>query len=302
VLSGFLITWLLLKEYAASNSISLRNFYLRRVLRIFPAYYVFITFSFVADHVLHDRWSPGLIAAAYGYVMNYYNAVMGHPTTSIAHAWSLAVEEQFYLLWPAALVWLLPRGRKVVARALLATIALIALWRSYLFVVAGVGTPWVYNAFDCRFDNLAVGCLLAVLLTNETVAERSRALVSRPWVSLATCVVLVASRLGGSLYHYSVGFTVDAVIIAVLLVQVLWLSGHPLWSWLELKPVRYLGRISYPLYLYHIWGIDAGNHVAARAPLPAWVWGIVCSIVMASMSYYGIERPFLKLKTRFERV
>ena len=100
VLSGFLITWLLLKEYRDTGTISLRRFYTRRMLRIFPAYYVFVAASFAIDTVRGDHWRPGLGLSALLYVVNYYNAFQGHPATSIAHAWSLGIEEQFYLLWP----------------------------------------------------------------------------------------------------------------------------------------------------------------------------------------------------------
>jgi len=101
VLSGFLITWLLLKEDSRMGEVSLTRFYTRRVLRIFPAYYTFLGLSFVIDHLRHDTWSPALRNSAILYVVNYFNALHGHPNTSIAHAWSLAVEEQFYLFWPS---------------------------------------------------------------------------------------------------------------------------------------------------------------------------------------------------------
>src|SRR5881628_2466461 len=100
VLSGFLITWLLLREHAANGTVSLTRFYTRRVLRIFPAYYAFLALSFAIDHLRHDPWSPALRNSAIVYLINYFNAFNGHPNTSIAHAWSLAIEEQFYLLWP----------------------------------------------------------------------------------------------------------------------------------------------------------------------------------------------------------
>src|SRR2546426_2623171 len=93
VLSGFLITWLLLKEDRATGDVSLTRFYVRRVLRIFPAYYAFLAVSFVIDYMRHDPWSPALSTSAIFYVVNYFNALYGHPSTSIAHAWSLAIEE-----------------------------------------------------------------------------------------------------------------------------------------------------------------------------------------------------------------
>src|SRR6266568_3863839 len=108
VLSGFLITWLLLKEHGTTGDVSLRQFYTRRVLRIFPA------------------------PSALLYLVNYFNALHGHPTTSIAHAWSLGIEEQFYLLWPLLLLGLLQGGVARVARALVFLIVVVVAWRCVL--------------------------------------------------------------------------------------------------------------------------------------------------------------------------
>src|SRR5437867_7415366 len=80
VLSGFLITWLLLKEHRATGGMSLRQFYTRRVLRIFPAYYAFIALTYAGDHVRGQAWPPGLAPSALVYLVNYFNALNGHPT------------------------------------------------------------------------------------------------------------------------------------------------------------------------------------------------------------------------------
>src|SRR5438093_1124683 len=118
VLSGFLITWLLLREHAANGTVSLRRFYTRRVLRIFPAYYAFLAVSFAIDSVRGQPWGSSLGLSSLFYLVNYYNALNGHPVTSIAHAWSLGIEEQFYLLWPMLLLLLLRGGAARAARVL----------------------------------------------------------------------------------------------------------------------------------------------------------------------------------------
>jgi peptidoglycan/LPS O-acetylase OafA/YrhL len=301
VLSGFLITWLLLKEMQASGTISLRGFYLRRTLRIFPAYYVFITFSFAVDRLHGQHWPPGMIAAAYGYFINYYNAIHNHPSTSVAHAWSLAVEEQFYLLWPALFLLLIGRGQSALRRGTVAIIVIVAAWRSYLFVVQHVGMAWVYNAFDSRFDNLAVGCLLAVLCRSRAFTGATSVLARSPVLPLATIAALGISRTGISeRWHYTAGFTVDAILVAILIVQLLWLYRSPLWRWLDHPLTRYLGRISYPLYLYHQWGLSAGARFSGGHPFLALILGVGVSIMLASGSYFLVERPFIRLKRYFE--
>ena len=299
VLSGFLITRLLLRAHEKTGAVSLRRFYMGRTLRIFPAYYAFLLLSFFLDARAGQRWSNDLLANALTYTINYFNAFHHHPATSLAHAWSLGVEEQFYLLWPLAFVILVQRGRS----ALVAGLSLVALatvaWRSWLFLGAQVDVAYVYNAFDTRFDNLAVGCLLAVTLDYKNVAAVAEWCGKRSWFSIVTVVLLLGSRsVLGRAYHFSIGLTIDALLIAVLIVQVLQLYRTRLWSWLEWPAIRYLGAISYPMYLYHAWGASVGRQLPGNAGLLEFLAGILATIILASGSYYFIERPFLRLKPR----
>ena len=206
VLSGFLITWLLLREFAATGSISIRSFYARRALRIFPAYYVFILFSLAVDTALGHRWSRGLIAVAFTYLVNYYNAFNGHPITSIAHAWSLAVEEQFYLLWPLACLSLLRRSRASAARAVALVIVATVAWRSVLYLLLHAPASYVYNAFDTRCDSLAIGCLIALSLESHwfrAMQRRIQASALLPLVTLGLILDFAPLRIRSlSLQHW----------------------------------------------------------------------------------------------------
>ncbi|HET9010483.1 MAG TPA: acyltransferase, partial [Gemmatimonadaceae bacterium] len=144
VLSGFLITRLLMREHEASGTITLREFYARRTLRIFPAYYTFLLVSFVLDHLRGERWGTALGLSAVTYTVNYFNAIHHHPSTSIAHAWSLGVEEQFYLLWPLGFLLLARRGsRALVEGVALAALAAVA-WRAWL-MLHGADVAYLYN-------------------------------------------------------------------------------------------------------------------------------------------------------------
>ena len=98
------------------------------------------------------------------YLVNYFNAFNGHPDTSIAHMWSLGVEEQFYLLWPAIFIGLARYGRPTLRNGLIILILSGVAWRSALYFSGIVGQAYLYNAFDARFDNLAIGCLLATVV------------------------------------------------------------------------------------------------------------------------------------------
>jgi peptidoglycan/LPS O-acetylase OafA/YrhL len=300
VLSGFLITWLLLREFVATGSISIRTFYARRALRIFPAYYVFILFSLALDTVLGHRWSLGLVSVAFTYLVNYYNAFLGHPTTSIAHAWSLAVEEQFYLLWPLACLALLRRSRDTAAYAVSLVILAVVAWRSVLFLMLHAPTSYVYNAFDTRCDALAIGCFLALSLEREwfhSLERWVRSIWPLPLVILG--LIWLSRHYGSSAYHYSIGMTVEALLIAVFMIQMLGLSSSPLWSWLDHPVARWLGLISYPSYLYHAWGLSVGERLLPHAPkLLTFAVGYAATLCFAWGSFRIIERPFLAIKDR----
>ena len=298
VLSGFLITWLLVREFDRDGSISLRDFYIRRTLRIFPAYYVYLAVSFAIDAARGHTWSFSLAAASLSYTVNYYNAVLGHPPTSVAHAWSLAVEEQFYLLWPVAFIWLWGRGRAAARRALLCTIVAVGVWRSVAYLGLGLSASYAYNAFETRCDSLAIGCLMAVLASSHRYRRFELASRASPLLPLVTLALLWVSRMQmGLRYHYSVGMTIDAVLLAIFIVQMLGLSRNRLWGWLDHPITRWLGAVSYPCYLYHSWGLSVGLHL-----LPGWPRGLVfvagygTTLLLAAGSFYVIERPALAIR------
>ncbi|HET7038671.1 MAG TPA: acyltransferase [Gemmatimonadales bacterium] len=305
VFSGLLITWLLLREHDGTGAISIPRFYLRRTFRIFPAYYVFLAFTLTLDLMRGDSRINDLILPSLTYTLNYWQAFNGHTTASVAHAWSLGVEEQFYLLWPLGLALLLRLGGRTAAvRGLLVVCGLTLLWRVVAHFALGLPEHYIYNAFDTRMDALLAGCLLAVLLT----ADRTRRAVARvagtPGWALVTLAALLGSRiLLPESYHLTLGLTVDTVLIAVLIVQVFAHSGHPAFRWLELPQVRFIGMITYPMYLYHQWALGVAGHLPGGAA-STWLlllYGIGVSIGFGAVSWYLVEKPALRMRNQVTR-
>ncbi len=301
VLSGFLITWLLMKERSEFGRVSLGGFYARRTLRIFPAYYAFLLFSFTQECVRGYCWSHGLLLSGISYTVNYYNAFQGHPGTAIAHAWSLGLEEQFYLIWPGIFIALSRMQTGGMTGALVGMIGTVVAWRSFLVFGVGASSAYLYNALDTRLDTLLIGCLLAVCAERRWFDWVARAVGQSMLLPIVTLCLLVLSRTWGSpRYHYSLGFTIDAFLIAVFITQTVQLYRTGLWSWLEHPVARYLGRISYPLYLYHQFGLGVGRRLTLLPLGGKLIAGVAMTILLASGSYYLIERPFLAIKRRFQ--
>ena len=301
VLSGFLITWLLLKENDKTGTISLSGFYKRRSLRIFPAFYVYcggwLLLLLLTGHKV--VWAD--VISAFCYISNYYQAFF-HPADSfVTHTWSLAIEEQFYLLWPLCFYF----GRhnlKRLAWYLVGLIGFVWIYRVALCLIFHVDQAYIYRAFDTRIDNLMVGCLVAVLVKQGALQRLWGMLSANVYLPLLTVALLAGSSyftINSFLYRDLVSFAFEPLLVAVLMIQLIVHSQTRAWGWFEARPMRYLGQISYSLYLYHP---AVGYQVFKRLPnVPFWEsFGIAVAmtVAVASASYYFIEKPFLRLKDR----
>lgn len=297
VLSGFLITWLLLAEWNKASDISLRNFYLRRTLRIFPAYYVFIIITISADLALgNDEIMPAILPSL-TYTMNYFNVFYDHPPLSVAHTWSLAVEEQFYLIWPALMLFILKTNNKWLIPILVTIIFCCMAWRSLAYAYFQFGTSYVYNAFETRADSLAMGCLLAVLLQKQSTRKLVDKGTAMPIISvLAFILILWLHTNGTSFYRYTIGYTISSLLAAFLLTQLMALSTRGIWQLLEYPAIRYIGIISYPIYLWHARRLELVEKIGISEPWLKTLIGTLICVAVASGSYYLIEKPFLRLK------
>lgn len=301
VLSGLLITWLLLLEEERTGTVSLRAFFLRRSLRIFPAFWAYCLVGTVAMRVLHWPQSTESILANVFYLSNWH-AAMGHNEPGVfGHTWSLAIEEQFYLLWPP-LFLLLGRHPWVRLGGLLLAICAInvnRLWNYWPWEP----TAWLTFATHHRADALLVGCAAAVALHQGVGRRLLGGMVCRPWLVLVLVVVLAnlsgtLGRLTGLPYTYLLVAVCPFVALGALLGIVRW-SGSRGFGWLEHRWVRWLGALSYSLYLWH--QAPTGFVRRRLAELPPAVGIAVAlsvSLALAVGSYYVVERPMLRWKDR----
>lgn len=306
VLSGFLITWLMLKEADREGEVSIRNFYVRRILRIFPAFYLYIAVLIVAQLFRHHIPAAGAwwdYLAAFFYVGNY-RFVMSHDShLLIGHTWALSVEEQFYLIWPWIFVAFHQDLRKF-TRLLIGAIMLVDLYRIMLFFGLHVSNQWLIFTFDSRVDHLLVGCLLAVLLKRGVGMRFWNYITARAWISvipLGLIVVSIALAFRYSLaYKFAVGFVIDPLLTAILLVQVIAMGKGWMWGWLNWRVTRYVGQISYAIFLYHLIAIRVVMPFLGTCSLWIKVPAVVgVSAVIGTLSYYLVEMRFLRLKSRF---
>ena len=308
VLSGFLITWMMFKELERDGDISVRNFYTRRILRIFPAFYVFLIVQLAAQLVTRGKPSASMIAdylSSFSFTSNYRFAMTPTVQHSLRHSWALAVEEQFYLLWPWVFVAFQKNLRKLTF-LLVAIILLVDVYRMALFFHFHVHDKWLNFAFDSRMDHILTGCLLAVLLKRGVLARYWNFLAVRTWASMVTLgliILSIALRFQYNLaYKYAVGFVVDPLLTTILLVQVIAMGKTWLWRWLNWRVFRFLGQISYAMFLYHMLANKLVISLFGQRSLWVRVPAVVAlSALLGAASFHLVERRFLRLKSRFAK-
>jgi peptidoglycan/LPS O-acetylase OafA/YrhL len=288
VISGFLITSLLLAEKARSGSISLRGFYFRRTMRIFPPFYGYVAVMALAAAAGWIHLRPHDLVAAVTYTVNYHHDRSWY----LGHAWSLAVEEQFYLLWPFVFSTL---GARRAALVCLATIVASPLLRVSLLLFAPTFRGGIGETFPTVADSIATGCLLACYREGFATSRRWLTHLQSPWGWALPVAGLVAAFSPWTTLGFLAGQTITNIGIAVLIERLVRFPTSGVARLFNLRPVVYVGTLSYSLYLWQ------QPFMAPGATWPAlFPWNLLAALVAALASFYLIERPALRLRARLE--
>ena len=288
VISGLLITRLLVEEDDTWGRISLGRFYVRRIFRILPAYYAFLAAMAIAGKLGRVDADGRQLASAAGFVWNY----LPGPGWELAHTWSLAVEEQFYLLWPLALALLRPR------RALRLAVGLVVLspaLRLLSYALMPDLRGRIASMLHTRMDGLMLGCVLA-LLWGTPGFEAFRRRLGGTAAMAAAAVVATSAALTvafGGRYRLPIGYSVEALAIGVLLTWCVSRPSTAVGRILNSRPLVHLGVLSYSLYLWQ-------QPIVSPTLVHRLALGLLGVLLVAELSYRGIERPFLRLRQRVE--
>jgi peptidoglycan/LPS O-acetylase OafA/YrhL len=327
VLSGFLITSLLLEEWVGAGRIDLVGFWARRAKRLLPALFlvlVALAAYLILNAQLAGPGANGLVdlsdlrgdaLATLLYVGNWHS-IFAHQSyfaqfstpSPLQHTWSLAIEEQFYLIWPPVLLLIL-RGARRSWRRVGLTVAVVGALASaglmaLLFHPGGDPTR-VYYGTDTRLFDLMAGVTVAFLAAARPQPGRAarRALhVAGPVAAVALGVFWVIAGTGQGVpknWMFEGGFLLCAVLGAVVVADARLLERGPFARVLSMPPLHFLGTISYGIYLWH-WPIvvymTGARTGLATAPLD--VARVGATLVLATASYYLVERPIRRMKLR----
>jgi peptidoglycan/LPS O-acetylase OafA/YrhL len=289
VISGFLITGLLLDEKISTGSISLKKFYMRQIFRIFPASYAYIAVIALLSWfgVITLKHDDLLCAVSYTVNTHYDRSWW------LGHLWSPSVEEQFYLLWPFAMVFL---QTKTAIRLAFATVFAAPMIRGLLWYFAPSQRPGIGSIFPTIADAMAVGCLLPCL--------RERLIGWPPYAKLFKSWAFALVPISIFVLNYPLPARLWALarislmnIASALCID--WAVRNPhgfVGKLLNSRALAWIGVLSYSLYLWQQPFINRNSNLLInRTPL-----NLVLAFVAAILSYYLIEKPFLRIKMRFE--
>ena len=293
VISGFLITYLLLIEERKTSKINIKNFYIRRFFRIFPAYYflLFIYFILQSLDILKIPKESWLTAITY---TKYFNYEIDSYT---AHAWSLSIEEQFYLTWP--FVFLL--GHKTRRNTALFLIVAAQIFRMVDYRL-DIGFLHDLSIFF-RIDAIAIGCLLAIYREKLISFFSAKQWQYLFYVSIIILVLLPSAycltdsipkmNIIWSILGSRYGFFANICICVILIYSVYFSKGF-LFLFLNNKLMNHIGLLSYSIYLWQQIFLIKTPHWYNQFPM-----NIILIIIVSHLSYYLIEKPFMKLKAKF---
>ncbi|MDX2028053.1 MAG: acyltransferase [Alphaproteobacteria bacterium] len=314
VLSGFLITRQIIAEIEKTGTLSVKRFYLRRVLRLVPPLLAYILVFSVVLGLLGATITTTHIFSGLFYFANYYQIFVGYTQHNpLPILWSLSVEEHFYTLFP--LVILLFRNHlKKILPWLGATVIVVLIWRTYLSnlcntagsVLCGLsGQERIFHGTDTIFDSILYGAIAALALHYYNHSIR-RWLINPASFGLAIACLFGTLLYRDPFFRETLRLSLQAISVAIIMINVLFsaFSGvERLRRFLSLGPCLLLGRMSYSLYLFHFGVLNAvyalqgtENTIEGAGGMALYVGG---SLPCAALSYYLIEQPMLGLRRRF---
>jgi peptidoglycan/LPS O-acetylase OafA/YrhL len=287
VISGLLITSLLMSERQRNGSVSLKLFYARRSVRIFPAAFAYLT-------ILALLWTGGVIslhARDMWYAVTYTVNFQPHVSWHTGHLWSLSVEEQFYVLWPLTFVLLSQRRAAIVTVGVMMLAPAARIFNRFVLVDTDYHG---LNMFPMVADSLAMGCMLA-LMRGWLEEQRWYLRLFHPVPSLALLVlVLLLNRYMGFTVVRVFGSSIINLGLAILIHRSVYCSRDVMGRFLNWRPLAFVGVLSYSLYVWQQLFLNRSS--------PSWMCefpqNLLFTFSAALASYYLLEKPLLRLRQR----
>ena len=304
LLSGYLITTLMIRERDKTGWISLKLFYLRRSLRIFPPMYSILAATLLYLALVHHLAGitfAGACSQAF-YYQNYYSYDGHGLIRGLGVLWSLAVEEHFYLFFPLLMLLFVTRLKmsyRQIAVALLCLCGAILIWRTFVVLSFANGLERARDATDCRADSILFGCALASWERSSSLTQIfTRKRLERIFLPASLALLLFTLAFRNPIFRETVRYTIQAIALAPILYYVVHVPGSWLGRLLNTRVLTLLGTLSYALYLLHETVLLEVNRVMSSRWL-AGMLSLAVAILLAYLVHILIEKPTDALRRKF---
>ena len=304
VISGYLITKLLLKERAKTGSIDIKDFYLRRIFRIFPVFYLYIAVVIIIKvFFVHDIFTNySLVGFASIYLWNYQGLL--HTTIGqdngywfFGHFWSLSMEEQFYMLWPIFFLTLRSISLKKIVIGIIVIMPVIRIC-TYFLMPNSRGQ--IGMMLQTGGDSILFGCLGALIENSSDFENKWMKIIRNKYLTSASAIFLfilspiLSMRFKGA-YDLIFGMSINNVCIMILIFWCIYIPSK-FANFLNTKPLMHIGILSYSLYIWQqLFLTNIYSSWVNRFPQ-----NLLLVFVVATVSYYFIEKPILGIKKRLK--
>ncbi|MCA0423937.1 MAG: acyltransferase [Proteobacteria bacterium] len=303
-ISGFLITSLMIGEWRRHGRLAIGSFYARRMIRLYPPLIVMTLVTVLVMTAVGASIHPLGVIGALAYLANYLAILKPEVMANLGgQLWSLAVEEHFYFVYPLLMPFLFRHARLAVPVLLSICALSLAIRYGVVRNFPAIATDYTGKATECRFDSILYGAIAAVLWWSRRGRALMQRFVSPAMVGLAIGVILLTLLYRDQTFRDTLRYTLQglALVPVVLAVTV---AGTMAWATaiLDSTPMRWIGRLSYSLYLWHILAFFVAEHLLPGSGarfVAAMLLGWVLTFVVSWLSYRFVEMPFFALRKRF---
>jgi peptidoglycan/LPS O-acetylase OafA/YrhL len=308
-ISGLLITRLLIAEYDKTQSINLKSFYIRRVLRLYPPLLLMTVLTIILICIYYNASQihvPAVLSSLFYFYNYYYTYFKPATLTSFDNlfdiSWSLSIEEHFYLVFPL-LFYFLYAKKNVLIRVLLTICVLTLAYRYYLLYTSHnvkATINLIYVVTETRVDSIIWGCIASLLIYKNKNKYYLKLLQSNWALVLGLATILLSLLYKNTLFSEASRFTKQALAFFLIVPSINYYGpGSIIKRFFENSVLTYIGKISYSLYLFHWEAITVANYYFKEGS-PQWlIFTLVLTVILSLGCYYLIERPFMSLRHKF---
>ncbi|MFW7266625.1 acyltransferase family protein [Gluconacetobacter sp. Hr-1-5] len=301
-LSGFIITTLMFREHDKNGTISLRNFYIRRALRLTPSLLLCIAAAIILVLLgaAHGTIDPLTLTSQLFFFFNYFSIYgNAHPIDGLSVLWSLSVEEHFYLIWPTVFILFMKNRVHIVQIAGLAVLLLI--WR-YIRLFFLHDTEWtIYTLTDTRFDSLIFGCLLAILQNKYKIKQQNNYILVYSIIFSSILFLIFSLLFQEDSFRSTWRYTIQGIALLPLFHFSVTMPNLIIFRPLNWTISRMIGVWSYNIYLIHyviILAFESHNLAPSHKIIFALIV-LFLSSIWAALIFHFVEKPLQKIRRRF---